>query len=766
MQSNLAIQFRKLRIYQHRGLRFDLISALVVFLVAIPLCLGVALASGAPLFSGILSGIIGGIVVGALSGSHVSVSGPAAGMAAVVLAAIHQLGDFQIFLLALFLAGIIQLLIGAFKAGFIAEYIPSNVVQGLLCAIGILIIVKQLPLAFTLSHSLADLKHHLLDVNEGFSLQPLYELSFHINSGAMIISLISLALLLYFDKTQSSYFKNIPGAIVVVIAGVCLNELFLYFESYLAQVDLHLVNIPEHEGFADFIAQFNHPDWSALAEIKVYAYAIIIAAVASLETLLNVKAGEKLDKKRRYCSKDQELFAQGTGNIIAGLLGGIPITSVIVRTSVNIQAGAKTKVAAIFHGLFILLAVAFIPGTLNQIPLCSLATILIYTGYKLTKPSLYRKIYQQGLDRFIPFIATVISIVYFNVLLGIIIGLSVSFFYILKSNSQARLDIIKEIYPNGITNRLILPQQTTFLNKASLIAELETIPGRSQLIIDARYCEFIDKEIIEYLKEFQKEQAPHRQISLNLMGFKEKYDIHNYIDFINVTTYDVQANLSPKNVLEILKEGNLRFLNETLIHRSLKNDLKVSASTQHPIAVVLGCIDSRVPVETIFDMSFGDLFCARIAGNVVNQDILASIEYACHVVGAKLVVVLGHTRCGAIGAACDNVKQGYVTQLLSKIKPAILAEKKTSDERNSQNETFVYNVTHLNVANTLIHLYEESDILRQMIETDEIGIIGAVYDVSSGQVEFRDYSENLDDLSQTHPHPLKPKLQKLFESNL
>jgi len=762
MRQNYPVPLRKGRIYLKRNLKFDLIAGLVVCLVAIPLCLGIALASGAPLFSGILSGIIGGIVVGALSSSHVSVSGPAAGMAAVVMGALGQLGDFPTFLLALVLAGLLQILIGYLRAGFVVEYVPSNVVQGLLCAIGILLIVKQLPLAFTLSTSLTELKAHLLDATEGLSYSPLYEFFMHINTGATLISLVSFALLFLFEKTTIRFLKGIPAAIIVVIAGILLNEVFIMYDSPLTQDYLYLVNIPKHESVADFFNHLQHPNWAGWINPKVYFYAFIICIVASLETLLNIKASEKLDTKHRRTTKDRELFAQGLGNFLAGLVGGIPITSVIVRTSVNIQAGSKTKMSAVFHGLLLLFAVMLIPGLLNKIPISSLAAILIYTGYKLTKPSIYSAIYRQGLDRFIPFIATVISIVLFNLLAGILIGLAISLFYILKSNSQARLDIINEIYPKGATNRLVLPQQTTFLNKASLVAELDSIPKNSQLIIDARYSQYIDKEIVELLKEFQQE-APHKQIALNLIGFKDTYDIHNYIDFINVTTYDVQASLTPLEVLTLLYEGNQRFLQDKRIHRSPKIDIKYTAQTQHPMAVVLGCIDSRVPVETVFDMSFGDLFCVRVAGNVVNEDVLASIEYACHFVGAKLIVVLGHTRCGAIQAACDGVEKGHISQLLAKIKPAVNAETRTTVNRTSANLQFLSSVTSLNIANTIQQIYKSSDILRLMIEKNEIAIVGAIYDVESGQVKFSDFADDLGHFGHAEDRQLADKMQIMLK---
>ena len=764
MNDLVAENLRKLRVYKERGFKFDLISSIVVFLVAIPLCLGTALASGAPLFSGILSGIIGGIIVGSISGSPVSVSGPAAGMAAVVLGAISQLGSFEMFLFSLMIAGLLQIFIGSMRAGFVAEYVPSNVVQGLLCAIGILLIFKQLPLAFTHSSNIADLKVQLLDTDEGFSFEPLLSLSSHINKGASLLSLTSIAVLFFFDKTAIRWLKFIPGPIVVVIMGILLNEFFIATNSPLIQSSPQLVNIPQHDGLSDFFRNMTSPDWSAWQNPKVYFYGLLLAIVASLETLLNIKAGEKLDRKQRSCSKDRELIAQGIGNLAAGLIGGIPVTSVIVRTSVNIQTGAKTKVSTIFHGLFILLSVLMLPQALNKIPLSSLAAVLIYTGYKLSKPSIYISLYRQGWDRFFPFLVTIVSIVMLNLLEGILIGLMVSVFYILKSNSQVRLNIIKEIYPNGVTNRLILPQQITFLNKASLVEELKSIPNKSQLIIDARYSDYIDKDIIEFLKEFQDQQAPHRKISLNLMGFKDNYDIHNYIDFINVTTYDVQTTLTPSRVLTILQEGNKRFLDDTQIHRSIQSDIKHTSATQHPIAVVLGCIDSRVPVETIFDMSFGDLFCVRVAGNVINDDVLASIEYATHVVGAKLIIVLGHTRCGAIQAACNEVESGFITQLLAKIQPSIDAETQTKTHRKGNNIEFVDNVTELNIANTIWNIYKQSTILRDMIDKNDVGIVGAMYDVNSGDVNFKDFSVSLNTLGVIQENPLVEKMQSLFST--
>lgn len=725
--------------YPRSYFKFDFTAGLVVFLVAIPLCLGIALASGAPLFSGIIAGIIGGIVVGLISESRVSVSGPAAGMVAVVLAAITQLGGFDSFLFALCLAGILQVAIGVFRAGFIADYIPSNVIQGLLCAIGILIICKQLPFAFTYTVDNTILLDELRDNADVFALKPLEDITYHINLGASIISLISFALLIFFDKTKHPFFKSIPGPIIVVALGVVINEIYGHLLPNLAQFSTELVNIPVSDSLQAFATLFAHPNWSAWSNPNVYFYAFLLAAVASLEALLNLEAVEKLDVVRCYVSRNRELVAQGVGNAVAGLIGGLPITSVVVRSSVNIQAGAKSKLATIIHGLLILLAAIVVPFWLNLIPLASLAAILIHVGFKLTKPSIYSVMYNQGYSRFLPFVITVAAIVATNLLTGILIGLFFSFFFILRDNSRIQLDIINEKHPVGVIKRIMLPQQMTFLSKASLVAELDLIPADTNLIIDARYTKYIDKDILEVLDTFRKTQAPNKKIALNLLGFKDYYEIHDHIDFVNVTTHDTQSVLTPTEVLDILKEGNKRFVIDQRIHRSILDDVKATSSQQHPIAIVLGCIDSRVPIETIFDMGVGDVFVVRIAGNVTNEDIIASMEFACHVAGAKLILVLGHTYCGAIKAACTGGSNGgHLDHLLAKIKPAIEAETSTIEQRTGDNNVFVNNVAKINIQNTINAVYDQSSVLKRLIKDEAVGLIGAIYDVSTGEVTFQD----------------------------
>ena len=739
----LSTWLRYSKVYVNRYLKFDILAGLMVFLVALPLCLGIALASGLPLQTGLISGAIGGIVVGFFSGSAVSVSGPAAGMVAICLLALNHLGSFENFLLALFFSGFIQIIAAKRAWGVFANYIPASVIKGMICGIGVFLIAKQIPMAVTVTHNYHEFKHYLLETVSENNLNPMVDLSFHINTGAFVLSLLTITILIFFDKTKHSLLKSIPGAIATVVIGTLFNEVLVIKNSILAQHAHHLVSIPKLESLSDLSHLLHHPNWQALSNPMIYFYAAVIALVSSIETLINITATDRLDKNHISTNKNKELFAQGIGNIVSSILGGLPITSVVIRSSVNIEAKAKTKFASILHGFMLLFALFLTTDILNRIPICILASILIYVGFKLTHPRIYLTMFNQGADRAVPFFVTVIVVSFGNLLAGVFTGLLVNLLFVLRNNSRARIDIIQETTPGGRNFRLLLPQQTTFLNKATIIEELNTIPQNSKLIIDARYAEFIDKEVLEYIQDYTEFQAPLRAISLNLIGFKEKYQIHDHIDFINITTYDAQSVLNPSEVLRILKQGNERFLKDQGIHRSNMIDITHTAETQHPIAFVLGCIDSRVPVETIFDMTLGDLFCARIAGNVINDDILASIEYACHVVGAKLIVILGHTRCGAIQAACNDVKKGHITTLLAKINPAINAESKIKHNRQGDNLEFVSHVTHLNIAHSMLEIYNRSPILKDMLDQGQIGIVGALYDVSSGQVHFSLYQHEL-----------------------
>lgn len=716
----------------------DILASIVVFLVAIPLCLGIALASGAPLFAGIVTGVIGGIIVGLLSESPLSVSGPAAGMVAVVIATINQLGSYEAFLLALFIAGIIQIFIGVFRAGFIANFVPSTVIKGLLAAIGILIIIKQLPLAFGYYAEANSLQKALEMAQETLGFSSVFDLSTHINIGASLITLISLLILIVWEKIFHKTAKIIPPAVLVVIMAVSVNYLFQLFSPALALQSSHLVNIPVNGSLASFTSQFQHPNFHNWNNINIYIYALMIAIVASLETLLTLQAVEKIDHKHRYCSRNKELVAQGVGNAVSGLIGGLPITSVIVRSSANINAGATSKISTILHGFLLLLSASFIAKWLNYIPIAALAAILMHTGYKLARISLFKEVYKEGWRYFIPFAVTIITIVFTNLLLGIVIGLLCSVFFMLRHNSKNGFIVVDEQRPSGKILRLILPQQVTFINKAAIVEKLNQIPKDSKVIIDAKATDYIDNDILSMLVEFKSVQAVDKKIQLNLEGFKESYHIYNQTSFISATTYDVQATLTPKMILEILREGNHRFANSTPIHKNHKQHIIATSNAQHPIAVVLGCIDSRVPVEIIFDLGLGDIFVIRVAGNISNDDILGNLEFACKVAGAKLIIILGHKQCGAIKAACDGINLGHITQLIGKINPAIQPETATENNRNSNNEEFLMNVTENHMQLTKQFIYKKSNILRELIDKSDIGLINALYDVKTGKVEFND----------------------------
>ncbi|MES2765161.1 MAG: carbonic anhydrase family protein [Bacteroidota bacterium] len=716
-------------------LKNDAIAGLVVFLVAVPLCLGIALASGAPLFSGLIAGIIGGTIVAFLSGSQTSVSGPAAGLSAVVLSAIANLGAFETFLLAVFLAGVIQAVAGILKGGFIANYFPSSVINGLLAAIGIILILKQIPHAVGYdADAMGEFSFFQPDGSTTFS--ELFNIVYAVEPGAVIIAALGIGIMLFWDKIPGVKKTLIPAALIVVAIGVVLNMIFKAVAPHLALGTVHLVSVPVSSSITGFFSFFTFPDFRQIGNYQVYITAFTLAIVASLETLLNLEAVDKLDPHKRHSPPNRELLAQGVGNMVSGLVGGLPVTSVIVRSSVNIQSGGQTKMAAVFHGFLIIVAVALLPQALNMIPLSALAAILIMTGYKLAKVGLFKSMYAKGWNQFLPFIATVLAIVFTDLLIGIIIGLVLGTIFILKNNMRSSFHMFKENHYTKETLRIQLPQITSFLSKAAFRETLQEIPSHSSVILDASDADFIDQDILEAVRDFQNVNAPERAIELSLIGFKEKYKLEDRINYINVVTKELQQSLTPQQALDILKQGNRRFIENERMDKDLKHQMLFTAKDQHPIAAILGCIDSRTSTELIFDLGLGDIFSIRLAGNVANEDIVASMEFACKVAGAKLIVVLGHTNCGAIKAACDGTKIGKIGLLLDKVQPAIDAEKITKENRTSKNETFVNNVTRLNVDNAMQYICSSSEILSDMLERGDIGIVGGVYDLKTGEIAF------------------------------
>lgn len=504
-----------------KNLRYDIPAGIVVFLVAIPLCLGIALASKgtvdeAPLFSGLLAGILGGLVVPWISRSPLSVSGPAAGLIAIVISGIDTAGSFDAFLVAVFLGGILQLILGLFKAGTIAYFFPSSVIKGMLAAIGLILIRKQLPHAFGIDTEAVDLSFHILDTPTVISeivVQGHYEV------GAIVISLISLAILITWENTPLKKINILPGALVVVVTGVLVNQLFGQIRpEWVLEGGLggHLVQLPDslvNDGFRGFISEFRFPDFSALSNPSIYGVGLTIGLVASVETLLSVEAVDKLDPHKRSSPLNRELLAQGTANTLAGLLGALPITAVIVRSSANVNSGGQTRAAALIHGLLLFLSVITIAGILNLIPLASLAAILLLIGYKLARPELWRKMYAGGWNQFLPFVATIVSVLVFDLLIGIGIGTVVGIFFIVRANFRTAIKVEHE----GDDYRVILNKDVSFLNKAILSETLSEVPDGAHIVIDGSRADFIDQDIQEIIREFEV-HAEEAEMEYTVLG--------------------------------------------------------------------------------------------------------------------------------------------------------------------------------------------------------------------------------------------------------
>lgn len=532
------------------NLKSDFASGLVVFLVALPLCLGIALASGAPLFSGIIAGVVGGIVVGYLSKSHISVSGPAAGLTAIVLTAITDLGAFNIFLTAVVLAGVMQLLLGFIKAGSISNYFPTNVIEGMLAGIGVIIILKQIPHAFGYDPDfVGDEAFFQSDGQNTFS--ELFQVFNHIQLGSILITLVSLAILILWNKVEFlKKIKLIPPALVAVIVSVILNEFFIQSSSNFAILKEHLVSLPVPTSLEEFKNIIITPDFSALSNSKVWIVGITIAVVASIETLLCIEAADRMDAQKRYTDTNVELKAQGIGNILSGFIGGLPMTSVVVRTSANNAAGAKSKMSAIIHGILLLISVLAIPIILNKIPLATLAAVLLLVGYKLANPKVIIHFWKRGKYQFVPFIATFLGVVFTDLLKGVALGIVISIIFVLKGNLKRAYNFRKEEYADGDVIHIDLAQEVSFLNKAAIKSTLMAIPENSKVIINAEDTVYIAHDILDLIREFKTTRAKDENIKVKLKGFKNAYQLENNVESPNKVSiehyYDVMKRKTVK----------------------------------------------------------------------------------------------------------------------------------------------------------------------------------------------------------------------------
>lgn len=481
-----------------KEIKSDLPASLVVFFVALPLCLGIALASGAPLFSGIISGIVGGIVIGLASSSPLGVSGPAAGLAVIVFSAIETLGSWHAFLLAVVLAGVIQIIMGFMKAGAITHFFPSSVIKGMLTGIGLLIIIKQIP--------------HALGISKAVPAGGFWSsITSGVSPAALLISTLSLCVLLLWETVLSKkhkIFKLIQGPLVVVLLGIALSSLFQIGFLNLSLLPEQIVSLPVADSFSGFFSQFSTPNFSKITDIEVWKIALVLAIVASVETLLSVEATDKIDPLKRVTSSNRELKAQGMGNIISGLIGGLPLTQVIVRSSANIAFGGKTKLSTIMHGFYLLISAVTIASFLNLIPLASLATILLLVGYKLAKPSLFKQMYKLGIEEFVPFVATVAGILMTDLLMGIGIGMIFAIYYILLNNYK-NSHLVKKFESDDVNDsiktvhHIILAEEVSFFNKSKILKSLEEIPHNSKVIIDGTTSKSINYDVIEMIHNFE-----------------------------------------------------------------------------------------------------------------------------------------------------------------------------------------------------------------------------------------------------------------------
>ena len=512
------------------NLKSDIPAGLVVFLVALPLCLGIALASGAPPLSGIIAGVVGGIVVGFFSKSHLSVSGPAAGLTAIVLTAITDLGAFNIFLTAGLIAGLIQLILGFVKAGSISNYFPTNVIEGMLAGIGVIIILKQIPHAIGYD---ADFEgdETFMQQDGGNTFSTIIGALDYINLGAVIVTAISLTILLLWDKVPFlKKLKLVPGALVAVIVGILINEFFLASGSSLAITSEHLVNLPVPETIDDFKSIILLPDFNGFLNYKVWIVGATIAVVASIETLLCIEAADRMDAQKRLTDTNVELKAQGIGNMLSSLIGGLPLTSVVVRTSTNNNAGAKSKMSTIIHGVFLLVSVLAIPFLLNKIPFATLAAVLFLVGYKLAKPAIIIHFWHKGKYQFIPFIATLLGVVFMDLLKGVALGIVISIIFIIRGNMQRAYRFRKEKFEEGDVIRIDLAQEVSFLNKAAIKDTLMSIPENSRVVINAEDTVYIAHDVLDLIQEFATIRASEDNIKVKLKGFKKAYDLDDIND--------------------------------------------------------------------------------------------------------------------------------------------------------------------------------------------------------------------------------------------
>ena len=734
-----------------RHLANDLMAGLVTFLVALPLCLGIAQASGVQPVVGVLTGIVAGLVVGWFSGAPLMVSGPAAGFIAVVAIQIKALGTFEAVLVATILAGLIQVAMGLAQGGFFKAFVPTSVVRGLLSAIGVILILKQIPHLFGHDKDYEGEMSFFQVADKETTFTELLNLVPNFHLGAAVLGLASFALIMLWGRWPIARRSGVPAALAVVVLGV---GVYLAFDSLVASGQLgaawsigatHRVAVPVANSVGVLFSSFPKPDFAALSNPAVYTAALMIALVGSLQALLTSEAIDRLDRQRRTTPPNRELIAQGIGNCVSGLIGGLPLTGEIVRSSVNVDAGGSTKRSAIVHGVLLVVALVMFPRAINLIPLSCLAAILIATGLRLASPAVVLEMWRAGRYQFIPYLVTLVAIVFTDPLVGILIGLVVSLAFILWSNLRRPMKLFMEHHLAGDVTRIELANQVSFLNRAALRATLDAIPRGKHVLIDAHDTVYIDPDILETIREYRDDIGPARGVQVSTRDFRDKYDIADSIQFVDFVSRELQEGISPGRALEYLLKGNARFASGRQMKRDHGRQVNSTAVGQHPVAAILHCIDSRSPAELLFDLGLGDIFSIRVAGNIATNEVLGSMEYATAVAGAKLVVVLGHTRCGAVGAAVqaacypDRPVAPECTHLPSIVESIgrVVDEECCSlpvGAPASRLQAVVDEVARRNVVQVVREIRRESEVIEKLVSEGRLGIVGMLYDVSSGEV--------------------------------
>ena len=722
----------------------DVLAGVVVFLVALPLCIGIALASNAPPLAGVVAGVVAGLIVGPLSGAQVTISGPAAGLTAVVAAEISAIGSFEGLLVAVVLAGVIQIALGILRGGFIKSFVPASVVRGLLSAIGVILILKQIPHLF--GHDTdpeGEMSFFQPDRQNTFS--ELLEILGDLHPGSIVVGFASLAIIYLWGRIAFLKRTSVPAPLVVVLFGVVCSLCFDRIGGTWIIGTTHKVNVPVPETIRGFFGLLQNPDFSQLMNPAVSSAAFAIAIVGSLQALLTLEAVDRLDREKRSTSPNRELVAQGIGNIVSGMVGGLPMTCEIVRSSVNIDAGARTKNSAILHGALLAIAVVLLPRAINLIPLSALAAILIATGLKLASPQVVAELWRAGRYQFIPWFVTLLAIVLTDPLIGILIGLAVSTIFILWSNLRRPMRLVVEQYLGEDVTRIELASQVSFLNKAALRKTFDNIEPGKHLLIDAHDTVYIDPDILSLIKEYRDVIGPAHGVYISTRGFRDKYAIEDRIAFVDFSSQELQERMTAEEALEYLLAGNQRFRNERRLKRDFSSQLVATASSQHPMAVVLSGTDSRIPTEIIFDLGLGDIVSVRVAGNIVTPEVLGSIEFGCVGAGSKLIAVVGHNRCGAVESAIDFIQEKqspdldkceYVKPIIKSLESVVRESRSKSlqsfNNRSSESIVEADIVVRQNVQRSVNEIVQKSEAIRNLIDAGHVGIIGMVYDVSTG----------------------------------